>query len=171
MEPLGSIPPAEAGQTLLPATQRYLCCAGIDLNQSASTVTGGGLTEILYFNFRSECHFRPGREQTAQNHKTRPGMHRDASMRMLQRIDHYLYYRSVAWLYLFVCNCPSSRELLQKTYKNTCFFHLFLPIIITIIGVAPSEPRFALTDNPDPFVRPTFRLIAVKLRTPICLEL
>jgi putative transposase len=52
IEPLGYISPAEAGQTLLPATRQYLCCAGTDLNLADSTITGGDLTEILYFNSR-----------------------------------------------------------------------------------------------------------------------
>jgi hypothetical protein len=42
-------------------------------------------------------------------------------MRMLQQIDHHLYYRSVAWLYLFTCNRQSSREFLQKIYKAIRF--------------------------------------------------
>ena len=64
------------GQTLLPATQQYLCCAGIDLNLSPPRFTGDGLIEILYFNLQlkfsiSICgcgfRFRPGRERTAQS--------------------------------------------------------------------------------------------------------
>jgi hypothetical protein len=160
------------GPTLLSATQKYLCYADIDLNLSASTITGGGLIEILYFSLCMQMSLlaRSWKNGTNSWNATR-NVYRDASMRMLQQVDHYLYYRSVAWLYLSACNRSSSRELLRKTYRTKLFFYRFLPIIITIIGVALREPRPLFTENPNPFVCRASSLIAVERHTLGCIEL
>ena len=60
-------------------------------------------------------------------------------MGMLQQIDRCLYWRSVAWFYLFARNRSSPCEFLQKMFNIIILNKRLLSIMITIDSVVFCE--------------------------------